>query len=72
MTPLERRAAFKAAVTLQQTTSRDAARSLGVSYNHLTLVLKGERQGSDRLERAIAVFLGRPRDEVFSDETVRI
>jgi len=65
MTPLERRAAFKAAVTLAQTTSGEVARKMGVSYNHMTLVLKGERHGSAQLEQAIATFLRRPRKEVF-------
>jgi transcriptional regulator with XRE-family HTH domain len=69
MTPLERRAAFKAAVTLTQTTSGEVARKMGVSYNHLTLVLKGERQGSAQLEQTIAVFLGLPRETVFSGNT---
>jgi hypothetical protein len=42
-----------------------AAVKLGVSYNHLTLVLKNERQGSRRLELAIAAFLGLPHRQVF-------
>ena len=65
MTPLERRAAFKAAVTLQQMTMAGAATYLGVSYNHLSLVLAGERHGSARLEQAIADYLRRPRQVVF-------
>lgn len=65
MTPLERRAAFKAAVTLRQTTVGQVAEDLGVSYNHLLLVLKGVRQGSERLEQAIAAFLGLPQRQVF-------
>lgn len=65
MTPLERRAAMRAAVTLRQITMNEAARELGVSYNHLTLVLLGNRQGSIRLEEAVAAFFGRPRHEVF-------
>jgi transcriptional regulator with XRE-family HTH domain len=65
MTPLERRAAVKAAATLRQITLSEVARKLGVSYNHLTLVLQGTRKGSARLEQAIALFLGRPRDDVF-------
>ncbi len=65
MTPLERKAAFRAAATLQQQTVATVARNLDVSYNHLTLVLKGERQGSARLEQAIATFIGRSRGEVF-------
>jgi hypothetical protein len=42
-----------------------AAHQLGVSYNHLTLVLHGDRQGSTRLEEAVSAFLNRPRGEVF-------
>jgi transcriptional regulator with XRE-family HTH domain len=67
MLPLERRAAFRAAVTLHRMTVAAAADSFGVSYNHLALVLKGQRQGSARLEEAIANFLGRPRKVVFSN-----
>lgn len=65
MKPLERKAAFRAAVTLQQTTMAGAARRLGVSYNHLVLVLAGERAGSERLEHAIADFVKRPVREMF-------
>lgn len=65
MTPLERKAAFKAAVTLRQVTMAQAAASMGVSYNHLLLVLGGERIGSERLERAIADFVGRSTGEMF-------
>lgn len=68
MTPLERRAAFKAAVTLRQVTMAEAAASLGVSYNHLVLVLANQRQGSSRLEQAVADFLGLPREHVFARE----
>jgi hypothetical protein len=65
MTPLERKAAFKAAVTLRQVTMAQAAAAMGVSYNHLLLVLGGERVGSERLERAIADFVGRAPTEMF-------
>jgi len=65
MTPLERRAAFKAAVTLRQITMTQAARDIGVSQNHLNLVLRGDRKGSAWLEEAISAFLGRSRDDVF-------
>ena len=40
LTPLQRQAAFKAAITLHEITMAQAATRLGVSYNHLTLVLK--------------------------------
>ena len=72
MAPLERKAAFKAAVTMNQVTAAQAARTLGISYNHLMLVLSGERTGSDRLCRAIALFLGRTDVEVFGSRAQRV
>ena len=69
MTPLERKAAFRAAVTLRQITMADAAAQLGVSYNHLTLVINGERLGSARLEGAISSMIGRPVIDVFGRTT---
>jgi len=66
MSPLERRAAFKAAIVLRQTTVTQATQELGVSYNHLALVLKGERKGSQQLESRIAAFIGCSREEVFA------
>jgi hypothetical protein len=45
MTPLERKAAFRAAVTLRQITMAEAAAEMGVSYNHLTLVINGRAGG---------------------------
>ncbi len=65
MTPLERKAALRAAVTLRELTMAEAAAELGVSYNHLTLVIGGERVGSARLEEAISAMIGRSVAEVF-------
>jgi hypothetical protein len=65
MTALELKAALEAAVTMNQGTAADAARSLHVSYNHLILVLSGDRSGSERLCRDIAAFLARTDVEVF-------
>jgi transcriptional regulator with XRE-family HTH domain len=65
MTPLQRKAAFKAATTMQEVSMASAARRLGVSYNHLMLVLAGEREGSAALKRRIATFLGKNITEVF-------
>jgi hypothetical protein len=65
MTPLERKAAFKAAVTLREMTMAEAAQSLRVSYNHLMLVLAGHRVGSLRLEHDVAAFVRMDRDELF-------
>ncbi len=72
MTPLERKAAFKAAVTMTQASAAVAARQLSVSYNHLMLVLSGERTGSERLCRAIAAFLCRTEVEVFGSRAQRV
>jgi transcriptional regulator with XRE-family HTH domain len=67
MTGLERKALFKAAVTLRELTMAEAAAKLGVSYNHLILVLRGDRVGSTQLERRIAQFVGRTGRELFGD-----
>jgi transcriptional regulator with XRE-family HTH domain len=66
LTPLERRALFRAAVTLHEITMAKAAEKLGVSYNHLMLVLHGDRVGSRELERKIAAFVNRPHETVFA------
>lgn len=67
LTPLQRKALFKAAVVLHQITVAEAAAQFGVSYNHLTLVLAGERRASLRLQDAIAAFVDRPREKLFAD-----
>jgi transcriptional regulator with XRE-family HTH domain len=72
MAPLERKAAFKAAVTMHQLTAAEAARSLKISYNHLMLVLSGDRIGSARLRQSIAAFLGRTDVEVFGSRAQRM
>jgi hypothetical protein len=72
MRPLERKAAFKAAVTLARMSAANAARQLGVSYNHLMLVLNGDRVGSERLRHAIAAFLGCTAVEVFGSRAQRV
>jgi transcriptional regulator with XRE-family HTH domain len=66
MTALERKALFKAAVTLREITMAEAAALLGVSYNHLILVLRGDRVGSAQLVGGIAEFVGREVRELFS------
>ena len=68
MSPLERKAAFRAAATLQEVTMANAARRMGVSYNHLMLVLNGDRRGSSALKSRIADFLGCALPEVFEQE----
>jgi transcriptional regulator with XRE-family HTH domain len=66
MTPLQRKAAFRSAATLAQVSMATAARRLGVSYNHLMLVLAGTREGSLELKHRIATFIGRPPADVFT------
>jgi len=65
MTPLQRKAALKSAVTLKQMTLGEAARYLGVSYNHLMLVLAGERAPSVGLKERLADLLDVPAAELF-------
>lgn len=71
LTDIERLAEFKKAIALAQTTTLLSAKTLGVSYNHLFLVLKGERLGSEALERRIAEFLSLPVAVVFGKCSVR-
>jgi transcriptional regulator with XRE-family HTH domain len=66
MTHLQRKAAFRSAATLAQVSMATAARRLGVSYNHLMLVLAGTREGSLELKHRIATFIGRPPADVFT------
>lgn len=68
MTPLERRAAFRYAAALQNITMATAARRLGVSYNHLMLVLTNQRDGSNRLKKGVAAFVGRRVEDVFGED----
>jgi hypothetical protein len=66
MTPLQRKAAFRSAATLKEISLSTAARRIGVSYNHLMLVLAGTRDGSLSLQLRIADFLGRQPADVFT------
>jgi hypothetical protein len=66
MTPLQRKAAFRSAATLQQVSMATAARRLGVSYNHLMLVLAGTREGSLELKQRVATFIGHKAADVFT------
>jgi transcriptional regulator with XRE-family HTH domain len=68
MTPLQRKAALKSAVTLKQMTLGEAARFLGISYNHLMLVMAGERIASAGLKDRLASLLDVPATELFEPE----
>jgi hypothetical protein len=52
-----RRLLFKASVTVLGKSMYGAAEELGVTYNHLVLVLDGDRIGSERLEAGINKLL---------------
>jgi hypothetical protein len=68
--PLERKAAFMAAVTLKETTKTAAAEELGVSWTHLDAVLLGERDGSAELREKVAAYVDVPVDEFWKEPAV--
>jgi transcriptional regulator with XRE-family HTH domain len=65
MTPLQRKAVLRSTVTLKQMTLGETARLLRVSYNHLMLVIAGERIPSAALKERLAAFLDVPVTELF-------
>lgn len=69
MTPLERKAAFKHAVTMKQTTLEAASReAIGVTWLHLSLGINEEetRRGmSAEVKQKFAAYIGRTVEEVF-------
>lgn len=69
MTPLERKAAFKHAVTMKETTLEAASReSIGVTWLHLSLGLNEEetkRGLSDEVKQKFAAYIGKPVEEAF-------
>lgn len=68
--PLERKAAFMAAVTLKETVKTKAAEEIGVSWQHLDAVLLGERDGSKELREKVADYVGVPVDEFWTKPEV--
>lgn len=56
LTVLERKAAFAAAVELNETNKTAAALSLGVSWNHLLLCMEGDRKPSAELAQRVADY----------------
>lgn len=69
MTPLERKAAFKHAVTMNETTLEAASREvIGVTWLHLSQGINEEetRRGmSPEVKQKFADYIGRPIEEVF-------
>jgi transcriptional regulator with XRE-family HTH domain len=72
MTPLQRKAALRSTATLKEMTIGETARFLSVSYNHLTLVLAGERIPSAALKERLAAFLDIPVTELFETPPPRM
>lgn len=69
MTPLERKAAFRHAVTMNETTLDSAAQDgCGVSWHHLSQGIAGERRLSTEVQQKFAAYIGRSVDDVFGDE----
>jgi hypothetical protein len=58
LTPLQRKAAFAAAVELNETNKGAAAGSLGVSWTHLLLCMEGSRIPSAELAQRVADYCG--------------
>jgi lambda repressor-like predicted transcriptional regulator len=71
LTPLQLRAAFRAQLVLKNTTVRLTAKRMGVSHQHLTLVLGGQRVASKRLEDCIADFLGLDAAVIFAPKVLK-
>lgn len=70
MTPLERKAAFKHAVTMNETTLDQAARDgCGVTWLHLSEGIAERRPLSDDVQEKFAAYIGRARDEVFASKS---
>ena len=72
MTPLERKAAFKHAVTMNETTLDKASREvIGVTWLHLSLAIDEEnRRGlSAEVKEKFAAYIGRSVEEVFGAES---
>lgn len=59
---------FKCAVALCGATLGEAARYLGVSFNHMREVALGNRRGSMGLQEKIAAVIGERRRDVFGDD----
>lgn len=69
MTPLERKAAFKAAVTLAQTTLETASvERVGVTWYHLSEGIAEKRPLSAEVKQRFANYIGRRVDDVFDPQ----
>lgn len=69
---MNRRQAFAAAVAALGTSLAEVAQRLGVSYNHLALVLDGTRRGGARLETGIREVLDEAKPLLTTNRSGRI
>lgn len=70
MTGLERKAAFKHAVTMNETTLDAAARdACGVTWFHLSQGIADERDLSAEVKEKFAAYIGRTVEDVFGTES---
>jgi hypothetical protein len=65
LSPIERKAALMAAVTLRESTKTAAAEELDVSWTHQLGVLDGTRPSSAELRARIAAYIGISVDRLF-------
>lgn len=73
MSELERKAAFKAACTMQRTTMEAASRDvMGVGVHHLNEGLAGRRTLSEAVQDRFSGFIGRGRADVFGLPTAAV
>lgn len=73
MSELERKAAFKATVTMNRTTMEKAARDvMGVSFHHLSEGLANRRALSEAVEERFSAYIGRKRADVFAEREAPI
>lgn len=69
MTPLERKAAFKHQVTLDETTLDAAAKAVcGVTWLHLSEGIADRRALSAEVREKFATYIARPVADVFGEQ----
>lgn len=68
MTVMERKVAFAGARTRKTHTLKAAAERIGITPEYLRRILHGQERPSDRVQLAMADYMGHPRDEVFPRE----
>lgn len=73
MSEIERKAAFKSAVTMKRTTMEQAAKDdMGVSVHHLSEGLANRRVMSEAVEERFSAYIGRKRTDVFGERVTAL